>query len=224
MPQRRRLPLTFTSSIVITFFYEVFLKPRFIQFQVAIHSIRLPKNSTVSDVINNLKSKVTSRLLWKYLVWIGRETILNVALTLLFYCLFLYQRLTISIISFSLLRLNSLVLMLNLGCLKYSITRSTRYLWFGAAKNLESLSVQNLFRGFLALIFMLYPCRSFLMVRRLRILMINIGHYVLRRLVAYLLGWCETFFLDMDYYGVIFSAKTGFLNTYSGNFLMYISE
>ncbi|KAG6502703.1 hypothetical protein ZIOFF_034989 [Zingiber officinale] len=37
---------------------HLFLKPKLFQLQVAIHTIRLPKNSTVADVINDLKTKV----------------------------------------------------------------------------------------------------------------------------------------------------------------------
>lgn len=47
-----------TSGLIIDFFRRVY-HVQFCQLsQVAIHSIRLPKNSIVADVINDLKTKV----------------------------------------------------------------------------------------------------------------------------------------------------------------------
>jgi hypothetical protein len=85
--------------------------------QVVIHSIRLPKNSTISDVITDLKTKVITHLPFQIIPSVFspvRNPFYLVAVSV--YNLHLMPN-----------RLNYPTLMLSSACLKFSITRFIRF-------------------------------------------------------------------------------------------------
>jgi len=59
MPQKMRLFSWTFSIMVVDLCMSVCPKICFVNHQVSVHSIRLPKNSTVGDVLNDIKTKVS---------------------------------------------------------------------------------------------------------------------------------------------------------------------
>lgn len=143
MPQKMRCACWPCLFLTLDHFHSIKSCKICTYFQVVIHTIRLPKNSTVGDVINDLKTKVTplkqivaicgSQKLWKCCffnyIFIFYLFIISNAIAILSMCNSFQNGLRCSncLILVAQNRLNCLVLMLKFACSRFSITRYIRY-------------------------------------------------------------------------------------------------
>lgn len=146
MPQKMRCACWPCLFLTLDHFHSIKSCKICTYFQVVIHTIRLPKNSTVGDVINDLKTKVTPLKQFVAICWftkIVKMLFFQLYLYLLFIYLFIISN-AIAILSMcnsfqnglrcsnclilvAQNRLNCLVLMLKFACSRFSITRYIRY-------------------------------------------------------------------------------------------------